>query len=29
MHNAELAKKYQVSPLTRRECGTKLGVIYL
>jgi len=28
MHN-ELAKKYQVSPLTRKECPTKLGVMYL
>jgi len=23
-----LAKKYQVSPLTRKECATKLGVTY-
>jgi len=29
MHNAELAKKYQVSPLTRNVCATKLGVMYL
>jgi len=29
MHNSELAKKYQVSPLTRKECATKLGVMYL
>jgi len=29
MHNRELAKKYQVSPLTRKECLTKLGVMYL
>jgi len=29
MHNGELAKKYQVSPLTRKECATKLGVTYL
>jgi len=26
MHNGELAKKYQVSPSTRKECPTKLGV---
>jgi len=25
MHNGELAKKCQVSPLTRKECPTKLG----
>jgi len=24
-----LAKKYQVSPLTRKKCPTKLGVMYL
>jgi len=29
MHNGELGKKYQVSPLTRKECPTKLGVMYL
>jgi len=29
MPKGELAKKYQVSPLTRKECATKLGVIYL
>jgi len=29
MHNGELAKYYQVSPLTRKECSTKLGVMYL
>jgi len=29
MHNCELAKKYQVSPSIRKECPTKLGVIYL
>jgi len=29
MHNGELAKKYQVSPLTRKGCPTKLGVMYL
>jgi len=29
MHNGELAKKYQVSPLTRKECATTLGVMYL
>jgi len=29
MHNDELAKKYQVSPSTRDECSTKLGVMYL
>jgi len=29
MHNGELAKKYQVSSLTRNECPTKLGVMYL
>jgi len=28
MHNGELAKKYQVSYLTRKECPTKLGVMY-
>jgi len=28
MPNGELAKKYQVSPLTRKECVTKLGVMY-
>jgi len=29
MHNSEFAKKYQVSPSTRKECSTKLGVMYL
>jgi len=29
MPNGELAKKYQVSPSTRKECPTKLGVTYL
>jgi len=29
MHNGELAKKYQVSRLTRKECTAKLGVMYL
>jgi len=29
MHNGELAKKYQVAPLTRKECATKLRVMYL
>jgi len=29
MHNGELAKKYQLSPLTRKKCPTKLGVMYL
>jgi len=29
MHNSELAKKCEVSPLTRKECPTKLGVMYL
>jgi len=29
MHSGELAKKYQVSPSTRKECSTKLGVMYL
>jgi len=29
MHNGELAKNYQVSPLARKECSTKLGVMYL
>jgi len=29
VHNGELAKKYQVSPLTRKECPTILGVMYL
>jgi len=29
MHNGELAKRYQVSPPTRKECPTKLGVMYL
>jgi len=29
MHNGELAKKYQVLPLTRKECPKKLGVMYL
>jgi len=28
MHNGELAKKYQVSPVTRKVCATKLGVMY-
>jgi len=26
MHNGELAKKYQFSHSTRKECPTKLGV---
>jgi len=29
MHNGELAKKYQVSSSTRKECPTKLGVMHL
>jgi len=29
MNNGELAKKNQVSPSTRKECPTKLGVMYL
>jgi len=29
MHNGELAKKYEVSPLRGKECATKLGVMYL
>jgi len=29
MHNGELTKKYQVSPVTLKECPTKLGVMYL
>jgi len=29
VHNGELAKKYQVSPSTRKECPSKLGVMYL
>jgi len=29
MHNGELAKKYHVSPSTRKECLTKLGAMYL
>jgi len=29
MHNGELAKRHQVSPLTRKECPTKLGVMYV
>jgi len=29
MHNVELSKKYQVSPSTRKQCRTKLGVMYL
>jgi len=29
MHNRELAKNYKVSPLTRKECSTKLGMMYL
>jgi len=30
MHNGELEKStVQVSPLTRKECPTKLGVLYL
>jgi len=29
MHNGELAKKYQVSLSTRKECPTKLSVMYL
>jgi len=27
--HTELVKKYQVSPSTREECPTKLGVMYL
>jgi len=27
MHNSELAKKDQVSPLTQKECPTKLGLM--
>jgi len=29
MHNGELERKYQVSTSTRKECPTKLGVMYL
>jgi len=29
MHDGELVKKYQVSHSTRKECPTKLGVMYL
>jgi len=29
MHNGELAQRYQVSPSIRKECPTKLGVMYL
>jgi len=29
MHNGELAKMYQVSPFTRKEYPTKIGVMYL
>jgi len=29
MHNGGLSKNYQVLPLTRKECPTKLGVVYL
>jgi len=29
MHNGELAKKYQVSPSTQKECPTKFDVMYL
>jgi len=29
MHNGELAKMYQVSPSTRKECRKKLGLMYL
>jgi len=29
VQNGELAKKYQVSPLTLKECPTKLGAMYL
>jgi len=29
VNNGELAKKNQVSPLARKECPTKLGVMYL
>jgi len=29
MDNGELPKKYQVSPSARKECPTKLGVMYL
>jgi len=27
MHNGELAKKYQVSPSTRKECTKKIGLM--
>jgi len=29
MHNSELAKKHQVSSLTRKECPAKLGAMHL
>jgi len=29
MHNSELAKRCQGSPSTRKECSTKLGMMYL
>jgi len=29
MLNCELAKKHEVLPSTRKECPTKLGVMYL
>jgi len=29
MHKGELTNKYKVSPLTREECSTKLGVMFL
>jgi len=29
MHNGELGKKYEVSPLTRKGCPTKLGVMFV
>jgi len=28
-YNGELAKMFQVSPSTRKECPTNLGVMYL
>jgi len=29
MYNGKLAKKYQISSSTRKECPTNLGVMYL
>jgi len=29
VHDGELPEKYQVSPTTRKDCTTKLGVMYL